>query len=250
MRRLRPTLLVFTLGPTAEGQRKALLPRGGQSLASDLFAACLEGALEAGRACAMDLRLAAPGAAPAGFAAAPDVTVVRQRGSGFGERFRGVVQAAFAETAAPVVVVGTDSPGLGSEAIARALCLLADNPEQVVIGPAKDGGFYLLAAARPLDEALKQTRFCRPDTLAVLRASLQAMGRPVVLLQPLADLDGPADLRRLVANAGALTIAWRQLVAGVERLLRALSRPLEPSLLGSPRPTLVRVRAGRAPPQR
>ena len=250
MQPTRPTLLVFTLGASADSSRKPWLPLAGMGLARDLFAACLEEALQAGRACGMRLRVAGP----AGFPIAPDVTATPQHGSGFGERFRGALRVAFAAADGPVVVVGTDSPGLKSATVARALGLLAEDPGTVVIGPARDGGFYLLAAAQPLDLALAETSFCRRDTLVRLRASVEAMGRSVVLLQPLGDLDRRADLERFAAAGRAaagptLDPAWRRWAAAVERLLTVLSRPLSPAVLGMPRPALVPVRTGRAPPR-
>lgn len=240
-----PTLLVFTLGPAADSRRRSWLPAAGRALSHDLFAACLAEALAAGRACGMRLRMAGP----SGLTTPPDVTATPQRGMGFAERFRGAVETAFATSHGPLVVVGTDSPGLASTTVAHALRLLEEDPATVVIGPAPDGGFYLLAAAQPLDVALAETRFCRRDTLARLRASLAATGRSVVLLQPLGDLDGRADLERFAAAGRALEAAWRRLALAVARLLVALSRPLAPVGLGSPLPELVPVRAGRAPPR-
>jgi hypothetical protein len=148
------------------------------------------------------------------------------------------------------VVVGGDAPGLTAGHLAAALDRLAADPDRVVAGPAPDGGFYLLAAARPLDGLADGVRWCRRDALRSLRRLAAAAGRGLTLLPPLADLDRPADLDRWLARAAAVPASWRRLAGLLRRLLDLLRRPAVPPRLGRARPAPVAVAAVRGPPRR
>src|SRR5436305_1386796 len=192
-----PTLLVFTLGAPRESARRRLAPAGLQGMETALRQACFDAALAAGRACGCRLTVCSPerGRLPEGVEHLP------QRGGDFGARLEGAC-AAVGRRRGPLVVVGTDVPGLADRHLREALDLLAGDPRRVVLGPSPDGGVYLLAAAAALPP-LGDVRWCRPTTLADLSGVLAAAGREVVLLAPLADLDRPADLDRLLADRGS-----------------------------------------------
>ena len=154
-----------------------------------------------------------------------DVSQRPQVGRGFASRLRAAVDGAFASSRGPVVLVGSDVPGLAASHVERTLELLEESPGRVVVGPSPDGGFYLLASAEPLDEVLAAVRWCCRETLASLRHALGRAGREVVLLAPLADLDRRSDLERwLAAGPVALSRSWRVLLTTLRRLLTALRR--------------------------
>ncbi len=254
------TLLVFTLGPDAEGRRRRLLPRRFGDRERALHRLCLDEALAAGEGAGCRLAVSSP--APLEL---PEGTHrVAQRGAGFGERLAAAFDEAFDPDGDPdgraLVAVGTDTPGIRREHVARSLELLGDGPQaarRVVVGPSPDGGLYLLAARRPLGDLLRRVVWCRKATLASLLAVLDAAGLAVELMEPLADLDRPADLERWLARRalagddgddgrdgqvarlttilGSLLAAWRRPV---------VARP-------TPRPCLayLPVASGRSPPR-
>jgi 2-phospho-L-lactate guanylyltransferase (CobY/MobA/RfbA family) len=249
-----PTLLVFTLGAARESERRALVPAPLRELEIGVREACLDSVLDAGRACGCRLEVSSPGEIP-GLPA--DARRVPQEGEGFGVRLEVAMRAAFAGCpggAGPLVVVGTDVPGLAAAHLARALSLLDEDADRVVLGPSPDGGFYLLAARRPIDQLATRTRWCRRDTLRGLLRALAEAGRPVTLLAPLADLDRPADLERWLGRPHELraTLAgrWRALTDLLRRALAGLRRPpaLPPQL--APRLAFAPRVPGRAPPSR
>lgn len=248
----RSTLLVFTLGARAEGRRRRLLPPRLRSREEALYDACLDEALAAGRGAGCRLEVSSPGV----FDLPADVGRRPQTSGCFGERLAAAFDAAGPSPEEPVVAVGTDTPGLRPEHVARALGLLGDPAgrgacgDRVVVGPSPDGGLYLLAASRPLGELLRRVPWRRSRTLAALRRTLVRAGLEVELLPPLADLDRPADLEGWLARGDAAPSdpALRRLAATLARLLAALRRPLLPTPSPGLRPAPVPVRSGRSPP--
>jgi 2-phospho-L-lactate guanylyltransferase (CobY/MobA/RfbA family) len=238
-----PTLLVFTLGPAGESARRSLLPEAMKGMEIGLRQACLEAALEAGRAGGLRVEVCAP--------ARPDLpegtAYVPQEGASFGVRLERALAGAFARSGGPVVIVGSDVPGLASRHLQAALAALAGDDRRVVLGPSPDGGFYLLAAARPLPP-LAAVRWCRRETLRLLRRTLAAAGREVVLIEPLADLDRPADLDNWLAAGGGDGEGWVLVATLLRRALAERRRPAAASPAPPRRPSLSPRLSGRAPP--
>lgn len=97
----------------------------------------------------------------------------------------------------PVVLVGSDIPAMRAHHIALAFKLLAAH--DLVFGPARDGGFWLIGARRlrPLPHSLfAGVRWSTPTVLAETLAVLPSHVT-VTLADTLDDVDDAADLRRL-----------------------------------------------------
>ncbi|MDB5489180.1 MAG: uncharacterized protein JWQ58_2895 [Reyranella sp.] len=97
----------------------------------------------------------------------------------------------------PVVLVGSDIPAMRAHHIARAFELLGQH--DLVFGPARDGGFWLVGARRlrPLPRSLfSGVRWSTPTTLAETRAGLP-LHISIALANMLDDVDDAAALRRL-----------------------------------------------------
>ncbi len=95
-------------------------------------------------------------------------------------------------TSGPTVLIGSDVPGVRTEHIAQAFRALGRSPS--VIGPAPDGGFWLVGLRHPQrsDVALFcNVRWSHPDTLA---DTLPTLPQPVGYVQTLADVDDAGDL--------------------------------------------------------
>lgn len=225
----QPTLLVFTLGARCESRRRQLLPASQRSLEADFHQTCLDATLAAGRAARCRLEVSSP----LELVLPDDVERRPQRGRDFGTRLERATNEAFAQHGGPVLVVGSDVPDLEVSHLEGALRLLGEDSDQVVIGPSPDGGFYLLAASRPLTTALHEVRWRCRETLRSLRHALRREGRPVVLLPPLADLDRRSDLEQWLTRAwrrpGAMSEIWRAdrircLIDRLARLFAGLRR--------------------------
>jgi glycosyltransferase A (GT-A) superfamily protein (DUF2064 family) len=245
-----PTLLVFTLGPDAESRRHRLLPERWRGAEVRFRRSCLDRVMEAGHRAGFRVEVSSP-RSPEALGVAPGTAVDHrpQRGGSFGGRLDRALAECLEQHGGPVVVVGTDVPGLAARHLEQALARLGDDPDRVVVGPSPDGGFYLLAARRPIDGLGSAVHWCCGRTLETLLEALTGAGRPVVLLEPLTDLDRPADLERWLAGCdGAPDEDLRAAVGPLRRILAILRRPRVHGGVSILRPTLALTTPGRGPP--
>lgn len=109
-----------------------------------------------------------------------------------GERMAAAFAVTFAEGAGRVAVIGTDCPGLTAEILMQAINGLAAH--DVMIGPAADGGYYLLALRRPCPELFQNIAWSSASVLADTLALAAGLGLLVGLLPTLHDVDTADDL--------------------------------------------------------
>lgn len=105
----------------------------------------------------------------------------------------------------PAVIVGTDIPDLAPRHIAEAFRALGAH--DTVLGPAQDGGYWLigLKRTRPMPAALFEgVRWSSPHALADTRASLPRRFS-LALLETLEDVDDDASYRRWRARTALRT---------------------------------------------
>jgi uncharacterized protein len=101
-----------------------------------------------------------------------------------------------------VVLLGTDCPSLcltDLEAVAAAPTGTA------VLGPALDGGYYLLALDQNVPELFSDMPWGSAEVARITRERLGALAIPWIELPPRQDLDEPADLEALRG------LDWRRL---------------------------------------
>lgn len=97
--------------------------------------------------------------------------------------------------ASRVLLIGADAPQITSALLRQASAALAKAP--FVLGPAADGGFYVMGGARGIPRELwLGTPYSAPDTAARLNAALSTYGT-VAQLATRTDVDEPEDLFRL-----------------------------------------------------
>jgi hypothetical protein len=131
---------------------------------------------------------------------ADEVEVWLQGDGELGARLERVLHRALAGSPS-ALIIGADLPGLPAShlASARAALTRAD----VVLGPASDGGFYLLGATRPITGALEGVGWSAPTTFAQTRAALHRSGCSVGEAPGWFDVDVPDDLPALKALLAA-----------------------------------------------
>ena len=119
------------------------------------------------------------------------IAVMAQGPGGLGERMQRVMDGL---PAGPVVIVGSDIPGIGRGDVAAAFRALGGS--DAVFGPADDGGYWLVGQRRvpKVLRLFEGVRWSSEETLADTLVNLA--GRKVSLLRTLGDLDGKADYLR------------------------------------------------------
>jgi rSAM/selenodomain-associated transferase 1 len=109
-----------------------------------------------------------------------------------GARMKDAFIRAFAEGVERVVIVGSDLPEVSTSLLRRAFELLDAHP--AVIGPARDGGYYLLGLRGMVAGIFEGMEWSTPD---VFRSTLERFGAAGVqpaALEVLADVDTVDDL--------------------------------------------------------
>jgi rSAM/selenodomain-associated transferase 1 len=131
--------------------------------------------------------------------------LVSQGPGDLGERMARFIKHHLSCSAEAVVILGTDSPTVPVSYVERAFAELLHR--QVVIGPATDGGYYLLGCARLLPPIFDGINWSSPSVLAQTMDRLQSAGSQPALLPPWYDVDTLADWQMLAGHVAALRLA-------------------------------------------
>lgn len=191
------TLGVFVKLPQPGAVKTRLVPALGAEAAAELSAALVDAVLAATEPEAGEyerLVFYAPrDAAEAVRAWLPSGRLRHQCEGDLGTRLGDAFARAFARGTARVVIVGSDLPAL-TRADVRAAFTALDEAD-VVLGPAHDGGYYLIGLREPRPELFRDVSWSTPAVLAETLDRAAAAGLSVAQLRPLRDLDTPDDVR-------------------------------------------------------
>lgn len=185
-----PRLVLFARYPTAGACKTRLIPALGREGAADLHRRLTERTVAVLRASGAPVTVAFTGASAVQFAAwlGPDVGFVEQAGGDLTARLLACLDPA------PVIFFGADTPDLATHHVEAAIVALESH--EVVIGPAEDGGYYLIGMRQSLPELLTDMPWSTEQVLPETLARLDLRGITPVLLDMLSDCDRPEDLAR------------------------------------------------------
>ena len=119
-----------------------------------------------------------------------------------GERMESFFEYAFSLGAKRVVVIGSDSPTLPEEMIDKAFSLLEEH--DCVLGPATDGGYYLVGQQSPGFPIFDSIEWSRAGVLSQTAERIAACHARLALLSPLYDVDTLDDLTMLQGHLRAM----------------------------------------------
>ncbi len=91
-----------------------------------------------------------------------------------------------------VVLIGSDCPGITEKVLSAAFSRLNDH--DLVLGPATDGGYYLIGLTALYPELFHDLPWGTPRVLALTQTRAAGLCLRTALLKPLADIDRPEDL--------------------------------------------------------
>ena len=216
-RRGRTALAVIAKEPVAGLAKTRLLPALGEEGAAKAAAAMLADTLAAVRSVGADPWLCfTPAEARERLGRlAPGFRLLAQAPGDLGDRLAACLADLLAAGADRVAIVGADTPHVPISSYRRAFALLEQ--ADVVLGPALDGGYYLVAAKTARPELFVGIPMGTDTVLSETLARAARDGLVVALLPPLRDLDRVEDLAAALA-AGALAGAPATLAAATELL--------------------------------
>lgn len=195
------TEIVIFGRPPVPGRVKTRLARTrGPAFAAEVYRALLDHAIGQARASDLPVTLALSEPLDSLTAWRPPegVRVESQAEGDLGTRMRLAFERRFAAGADAVILTGSDLPGLAAGHFLSARASLAGVP--VVLGPATDGGYWLVGQRAPGLDLFSGVPWSSPDTLAATRARLIALGASYDELPVLRDLDTVEDLRATLAD--------------------------------------------------
>ena len=127
---------------------------------------------------------------------------------GFGRSLLHATTALFARGHSAVCVLNSDSPTLPTACLVQAAQLLAGGDQsepRVVLGPAEDGGYYLLGMTALHPQLYAGIAWSTDRVAAQTRAAAAAIGLPPHELPPWYDVDDRSALTRLITDLDAGT---------------------------------------------
>lgn len=127
------------------------------------------------------------------------VRLMDQIGEDLGARMSRAFDLLFARGYARVLIVGTDVPSLPLAHYQQALALLDTN--DLVLGPALDGGYYLIGLTRAAPALFTDIPWSTAGVLAATRDRAESLGLATALLPPWRDIDTIDDLNALIESS-------------------------------------------------
>jgi rSAM/selenodomain-associated transferase 1 len=263
------TALVVAKAPVAGRGKTRLVPPLSGDQATSLQRALLLDTIAACRREAGDVRLlvASENERSTLAVVVPGTPIEVQRGTGLADALRHGVSDHL--TGGPVAIISSDLPGLPAGSIAEARDALAAGAD-VVLGPAMDGGYWLVAMRAAHEAPFHDIPWSTPAVWAVTLRRCREAGLRVHALEPWRDVDTYADLAacrdelepalaprsarvlrelteqgiigdeagpRLVASELLAASPWRAVVS--DELLRTDGRPSAYTYLAVPRAVFV-----------
>lgn len=114
-----------------------------------------------------------------------------QQGSELGERMQNAFKTGFQNGFKNIIIIGSDLYDLKTSDIKTAFSLLEN--KDAVIGPATDGGYYLLGMSKLYPEVFQQKKW---GTSSVLEETLKDLkGKNIALLEERNDVDYYSDIK-------------------------------------------------------
>ncbi len=210
----RTTICIFAKPPIAGAAKTRLIPHLGDKNAALVARALIADAVAAASA-APDCRVLLSTSGPFPSEAMPELAQFHQPQGDLGTRIEATLQHALRTT--PIALaIGADTFALSPERIESAVAALAC--ADAVIGPAADGGFWLLGLRSCPRGLLQGIAWSHPETCNETLAALRRHKMNTAALAPWFDVDTAEDLQRARLLLGGGRACAPHLAALMEQL--------------------------------
>ncbi|UCG77509.1 MAG: TIGR04282 family arsenosugar biosynthesis glycosyltransferase [Nitrospirota bacterium] len=109
-----------------------------------------------------------------------------------GERMFRAIEEVIGRGYGKTVLVGVDIPDLTGGIVENAFSMLEHN--DLVFGPALDGGYYLIGMKKPLEAIFRDIQWSSPHTLQQTIVVAESLGRTIAYTEYLQDVDTIEDV--------------------------------------------------------
>jgi len=123
-----------------------------------------------------------------------NVPLFRQQGDNLGQRMSHAIKVSLL-THRNVILIGTDAPALGVDEIEKAIQVL-HNGNDVVLVPAEDGGYVLIGANLHSDQIFQSIPWGTDEVLKKTREKISQLSLKLVELEECWDIDRAEDYER------------------------------------------------------
>lgn len=119
----------------------------------------------------------------------------KQSGNNLGQRMHNAFLFARQMNSSKAVIIGSDSPNLPAKHIKDAFQQLDRN--DIVLGPAEDGGYYLIGLKKPCAEIFRSIKWSSETVFAQTVENCQRLNKKIAILHKWYDVDDYIGLVRL-----------------------------------------------------
>lgn len=219
-------LAIFVKTPSFSAVKTRLWPHIGQQRAEAFHLAAARAVASVARSAQSEAGLntywAVAEAEAMDSGAWPDLHALAQGGDGLGERMHRVY-AQLRERHPAALLIGADTPQITTMHLLRAARWLDASEPRLVLGRARDGGFWLFGGNVALPgSAWTNVAYSKPDTATRFARAMSPHGR-FLELETLVDVDEYADIAAVIESLEALadpTPAQRRLAAWMNEAIR------------------------------
>jgi rSAM/selenodomain-associated transferase 1 len=124
-----------------------------------------------------------------------------QKGDDLGERMLNGIKYLYEEYESTPVLLGSDSPDLPFDRLDRAYEELNDSRTDLVLGPSRDGGYYLIGMNEPHEELFLGMEWSHSDVTEETLRRARQNDLTHTLLEPWRDYDRPEDVTAVLEES-------------------------------------------------
>lgn len=220
----RSILLIFMKSPVKGRVKSRLAAAVGEKAALELYKNLILDTIDTAKGCGYPFRICFyPPDAEETISSwiGREFPIMPQTGGDLGSRMKNAFERIFSEGFTSAALIGSDLPELPAAAIREAFEALATN--DAVIGPAEDGGYYLIGFNRAalLPHAFRGIAWGTKTVFRQTMDALRSASLRVHELPPWADMDTIEDLKTLLLRyegggpAASRTAAYLKTLRGV-----------------------------------
>ncbi len=161
--------------------------------------------------------------------APPRFHLLAQQGEDLGARMLYVFETLYAEGYGKMVLIGGDLPPVPLNTFTAAFSLLDSPLRRVVLGPSRDGGYYLVGCNQPMPEIFTGMSWSHGEVLAQTISRLTGSAVETRILAPWFDIDTMEDLHSLQTQLDPELANAAKNLLGVIRRLEGDGRIISPN---------------------